>query len=208
LDSKEPEDQPFIATAPRTVDCLSDSSRAHFDIVQQGLKALGIPFEITPTLVRGLDYYTHTVFEIHGANLGAQSQVIGGGRFDGLIERMGGDAVPAVGWGCGVERLEMMLPALKPTSPDIGLVMDGKTATRFTGLGLARKLRKRDLKVVVISGESFKTQFKNADKSSVKWALVLGENEMQEQFVTLKCMKTGEETKVGFAELNSFNFQK
>lgn len=202
LDSKEPEDQPFIASAPRTVDCLSAASAQHFATVQEGLTALGIPFEITPTLVRGLDYYTHTVFEIHGANLGAQSQVIGGGRFDGLIERMGGDAVPAVGWGCGVERLEMMLAEQLEAKADIA-ILPLTAAAKMQAHKIAFALRARGKSVALALEDelSFKAQLKRADKVGAAFAVILGEEELAKNTAAVKNMLTGEQTLVPLADI-------
>lgn len=201
LDSKEPEDLALVASAPKTIDCLGDEGKAHFRQVQDGLTALGIAFEIVPTLVRGFDYYTHTVFEIHGAGLGAQSQVIGGGRYDGLFAQMGGESVPAVGWGCGLERLEMLLPELPAASAHVAVIVADE-AGRTLALQAAEALRAAGEPVLMaLDPLSLKAQFKRANAAGCRWGVLVGEAEAASGQVTLKDMASGEQRSVALGEL-------
>ena len=201
LDSKEPEDQALVASAPKTIDCLGDAGKAHFQQVQDGLSALGINFEIVPTLVRGFDYYTHTVFEIHGAGLGAQSQVIGGGRYDGLFAQMGGESVPAVGWGCGLERLEMLLPEQPAATANVAVIVADE-AGRVLALRAAEALRNAGEPVLMaLDPLSLKAQFKRANSANCRWGVLVGEAEAASGLVTLKDMASGEQHSVEIGAL-------
>ena len=187
LDSKNPATQTLLEQAPTLADALSPESQQRFMAVQQGLTALGIPFRLNPRLVRGLDYYGHTAFEITSDQLGAQATVCGGGRYDGLIGQLGGAATPAVGWALGMERLMLVLeaaaqqnpdgPAARLVSapgPDAYLVNRGEQA-EAAGLALARDLRQHGLSVELDgSGSAFGKQFKRADRSGAPWALGVG----------------------------------
>ena len=187
LDSKNPATQTLLEQAPTLADALSPESQQRFMAVQQGLTALGIPFRLNPRLVRGLDYYGHTAFEITSDQLGAQATVCGGGRYDGLIGQLGGAATPAVGWALGMERLMLVLeaaaqqnpdgPAARLVSapgPDAYLVNRGEQA-EAAGLALARDLRQHGLTVELDgSGSAFGKQFKRADRSGAPWALGVG----------------------------------
>ncbi|MFZ2619527.1 MAG: histidine--tRNA ligase [Alphaproteobacteria bacterium] len=200
LDSKQPEDQPFMADAPKTVDALSPESKAFYESVKAGLTALGIPYIENPRLVRGLDYYTHTVFEIHSTGLGAQSQVLSGGRYDGLMLQMGGDDVPGVGFGSGMERLEMLLGELHGEPAPVAFVVEDDTA-RVSALLLAEQLRAAGRTVhVPLSPAGMKAQFKRADKLGAGVVLVLGSNELRDGTVTVKNMATGTQETLALAE--------
>ena len=167
--------------------------------MQRGLTALGIPVQSNPRLVRGLDYYSHTAFEITSDQLGAQATVCGGGRYDGLIGQLGGPQTPAIGWALGMERLLLVLDAaaqvdpqgaaarLKATaSPEVYVVNRGVEA-ESVALALARELRAAGLKVELdASGSAFGKQFKRADRSGAAWALVLGDEEAKRGEVRLK----------------------
>ena len=180
-------------------DALCDASRERFAEVQRGLKALGIPFRLNPRLVRGLDYYSHTAFEITSDQLGAQATVCGGGRYDGLISQLGGSPTPAIGWALGMERLLLVLEAaaqadsngvaarlVRTPVPDAYLVNRGERA-ETVGLSLARSLRQQGLTVELdSSGSAFSKQFKRADRSRARWALVLGDEEAERGEVRLK----------------------
>ena len=199
LDSKNKATQALLDEAPTLADALSDASRRRFDEVQQGLDTLGIPFRINPRLVRGLDYYGHTAFEITSDQLGAQATVCGGGRYNGLVSQLGGPATPAIGWALGMERLMLVLeaaseadpqgPAARLTTrqvPDAFLVNRGESAERLA-LALARSLRQAELAVELDgSGSAFGKQFKRADRSGARWALVIGEEEAERSEVRLK----------------------
>ncbi|MBM5798978.1 MAG: histidine--tRNA ligase, partial [Cyanobacteria bacterium K_Offshore_0m_m2_072] len=194
LDSKHPETQALLADAPTLAASLEAASRERFDQVQAGLRALGIPFRLNPRLVRGLDYYSHTAFEITSTQLGAQATVCGGGRYDGLVEQLGGPATPAIGWALGLERLVLLLaqasvtPATGPV-PDLYVVNRGEAA-EAAALRLARSLRQQGLHVELDAGGSaFGKQFKRADRCGAPWAAVLGEEELAAGVLQLKPLR-------------------
>ncbi len=196
LDSKQKEDQKFLPNAPKTVGALSEKSLQFYENVKAGLKALNIEYKENPRLVRGLDYYAHTVFEIHSENLGAQSQVLSGGRYDGLISQLGNDDVPGVGFGCGTERLELLLPKVEENPLDIAFVVQGNAA-HIKALQLAEDLRMHGLTVhVPLQEVSMKAQFKKADKLHANQVVVIGEQELEQGLVQLKDMETGEQLEV------------
>ena len=217
LDSKHPATQALLEQAPTLDDALSPESQQRFMAVQQGLTALGIPFRLNPRLVRGLDYYGHTAFEITSDQLGAQATVCGGGRYDGLIGQLGGAATPAVGWALGMERLMLVLeaaaqqnpdgPAARLVSapgPDAYLVNRGEQA-EAAGLALARDLRQHGLTVELDgSGSAFGKQFKRADRSGAPWALVLGDEEAERGEVRLKPLQQqGQEATVALSGITA-----
>ena len=217
LDPKNPATQTLLEQAPTLADALSPESQQRFMAVQQGLTALGIPFRLNPRLVRGLDYYGHTAFEITSDQLGAQATVCGGGRYDGLIGQLGGAATPAVGWALGMERLMLVLeaaaqqnpdgPAARLVSapgPDAYLVNRGEQA-EAAGLALARDLRQHGLTVELDgSGSAFGKQFKRADRSGAPWALVLGDEEAERGEVRLKPLQQqGEEATVALSGITA-----
>ena len=202
LDSKNTDTQALLKDAPTLADALSAASRERFAEVQRGLTALGIPFQLNPRLVRGLDYYSHTAFEITSDQLGAQATVCGGGRYDGLIGQLGGPSTPAIGWALGMERLLLVLEAAAQAdpqgaaarltasaSPEVYLVNRGSDAERVA-LALARDLRAAGLRVELdASGSAFGKQFKRADRSGARWALVLGDEEVGRGEVRLKVLQ-------------------
>lgn len=201
LDSKNETTQALLVDAPKLADYLNDEARAHFTELRALLDAIGIPYQINPRLVRGLDYYGLTVFEWVTDQLGAQGTVCAGGRYDGLVEQLGGKPAPAVGFAMGIERLLLLIetlgkvPAELARQVDVYLVTLGEAAVT-AGLRLAEQLRDRlpGLRLVVhAGGGSFKSQFKKADKSGALYALVLGENEVAEQQIGLKPLRTEEE---------------
>ncbi|MAF32147.1 MAG: histidine--tRNA ligase [Magnetococcales bacterium] len=200
LDSKEKEDKPFIKDAPRPLDSLCEESKKHFDAVKKGLEALDIQFEIDTSLVRGLDYYTHTVFEIHGEGLGAQSQVIGGGRFDGLVEQMGGESVPAVGFGCGMERLEsIMEQQMSDERPVAFAVMDD--VAYLSCLQLAENLRLDGVPCYLpLELTSFKSQMKKANKVNARYTVIVGEDELKRKIFQVKDMEEGTQQELTFLD--------
>ncbi|MGL5035792.1 MAG: histidine--tRNA ligase, partial [Microcystaceae cyanobacterium] len=204
LDSKDAKTQEIVRNAPSILDYLGDRSRQHFEQVQQLLTDLGIAYELNPALVRGLDYYTHTAFEIQSDDLGAQATVCGGGRYDGLVSSLGGPETAAVGWAIGIERLILLLEKLqplKPINPDFYLVSKGEKAEP-QALILAQKLRQAGLTVELdLSGSAFGKQFKRADRSAAIACLVLGDAEAENQTVQLKWLATKEQQTLTFAEL-------
>jgi histidyl-tRNA synthetase len=206
LDSKDERTKVIVKEAPSILDYLSNGSRQHFHRVQQLLTDLGIEYQINPCLVRGLDYYTHTAFEIQSDDLGAQATVCGGGRYDGLVTELGGPDTPAVGWAIGIERLILLLQQLQsaPTlNPDFYVVSKGEKA-EAQALILAQKLRQAGFKAELdLSGSAFGKQFKRADRSGAVACLVLGDTEAENNTVQLKWMATQEQVAIAQAELVS-----
>jgi histidyl-tRNA synthetase len=196
LDSKHPATQALLVEAPSLLDCLAPESRERFEQVQAGLSALQIPFQLNPRLVRGLDYYSHTAFEITSDQLGAQATVCGGGRYDGLVQQLGGPATAAIGWALGMERLVLLLAQgaaaandLAAAVPDLYVVNRG-AAAELAALRLARELRAAGLVVELdASGAAFKKQFQRADRSGARWAAVLGDSELERGLVRLKPLR-------------------
>lgn len=204
LDSKDKRTQEIVATAPSILDYLGDYSRQHFNKVQQLLTDIGISYKLNPCLVRGLDYYTHTAFEIQSDDLGAQATVCGGGRYDGLVQELGGSPTPAVGWAIGLERLILLLQQLsEPPRPvlDFYGVSRGEAA-EAQALQLAQKLRQAGFAVELdLSGSAFGKQFKRADRSGAVACLVLGDAEAENKTVNLKWLKSGEQQAIAQADL-------
>lgn len=191
LDSKDERTKEINRNAPSILDYLSDDSRRHFDRVRQLLTDLEVEYHLNPCLVRGLDYYTHTAFEIQSDDLGAQATVCGGGRYDGLVTELGGPDTPAVGWAIGMERLILLLQQQQPApslTPDFYLVSRGEAAENRS-LTLAQKLRSAGFTVELdLSGSAFGKQFKRADRSGAVACLILGDGEVANQTVQLKWM--------------------
>lgn len=200
LDCKVPEDQPVINSLPSILDSLCDECRAHFEAVKQYLTDRGIPFEIRPRLVRGLDYYMRTTFEIvHGA-LGAQNSVLGGGRYDGLAEALGSKVpAPGVGFSIGEDRLVMTVeethPGVLARSLDLFIAPLGEEARRHSGV-LARDLRRCGLSVEVSTDGKLKRALEIANKIGARFALMVGENEMKAGEYQLKDMASGDQKAV------------
>jgi histidyl-tRNA synthetase len=193
LDSKNPAMQDLVAEAPRLLDELDDAARQHFDAVCQGLEEAGIPYRINPRLVRGLDYYNYTVFEWITDRLGAQGTVCAGGRYDGLIEQLGGKPTPACGFALGIERLLALLTEsglhIDEPAPDAYIVHVGEAASRFARQ-VGERLRDADLRVVThAGGGSFKSQMKKADASRARYAILLGEDEAAAGELSLKPLR-------------------
>ena len=206
LDCKADADKEFMTGAPNITDCLCDECREHFEKVQSFLRDAGVDFELDPRLVRGLDYYTKTAFEIKYAPLGAQSAVAGGGRYDGLIAEMGGNPTPAVGFATGLERVLLALEkqGLLPEQEkkaDAFVVALGAEA-QSAGFKLLQKLREAGLKALMdYAGRSMKAQMKQAGKAGARFALILGEDEIKENAVMLKDMEKSEQQKVSLDEV-------
>src|SRR5712672_1545066 len=206
LDCKVPENQPIIEKLPRMADYLDESCRAHFAEVQKILTVMEVPFTIDHRLVRGLDYYTRTAFEFtHGA-LGAQNAILGGGRYDGLSEALGGPAAPGIGFAIGEDRLVMSLQE-SSSAEGISKKPDVYVAALGAGMNpeaarLARELRRHDL-VVELGDETFrlKKSFEAATKAGAKYILIVGENEVKADAFALKNLATGEQVSVPRAEL-------
>ena len=204
LDSKDEKTQAIAQDAPKMIDHLSDTSKQHFDIVLQLLTDLGITYNINHCLVRGLDYYTHTAFEIKSHDLGAQATVCGGGRYDGLVAELGGPETQAVGWAMGMERLVLLLQQLQQPpviAPDFYLISRGTTA-EAQGLVLAQKLRSAGFIVELdLSGSAFGKQFKRADRSGAVACIVLGDAEAETNTVNLKWLASGEQETINQSDL-------
>jgi len=193
LDSKEERDQKILLGAPDLLHCLTDEAKKFFDKVEEGLIKLGVPFIKNPRLVRGLDYYCHTVFEWTTTQLGAQDAVLSGGRYDGLIQSMGGPSTPGVGWASGVERLALLLEGVNSsvnTKKKIAVIIADEIA-ETQSLHLAHKLRQKGYQVEVPLSGNLGKKFKRADKVGCAWAIILGENEIKNQTVTLKDLTIG-----------------
>ncbi|MEM7610224.1 MAG: histidine--tRNA ligase [Pseudomonadota bacterium] len=209
LDSKNPDMAEVVAGAPLLNEHLDDESAAHFAELTSGLDALGIRYTVNPRLVRGLDYYSRTVFEWVTDALGAQGAVCSGGRYDGLVEQLGGKPVPAIGWAIGVERLLALCEAehvsLDVVEPHAYLITVGDEA-RQAGLVLSEALRDEvpGLRLLRhMGGGSIKSQFKQADRSRAALALVIGESEAAEGTVTIKPLREqGDQTTVPVSELS------
>ncbi len=193
LDSKNPKMHDLIADAPKLIDDLDEESRIHFETLQHILRNQGVDFEINVRLVRGLDYYNRTVFEWVTDRLGAQGTVCAGGRYDGLIEQIGGKPAPACGFAMGVERLlTLMLECggelLRPV-PDVYIVHQGETVIDFAWK-TAEFLRNEGLKAILhCGGGSFKSQMKKADASGARYAVIIGDDEVLAQQVTIKSLR-------------------
>jgi histidyl-tRNA synthetase len=202
LDCKVPSCQPILDKAPRFPDHLCDECAGHFAGLKSALHTLGVPFEEKHRMVRGLDYYTRTVFEITSGSLGAQDALMGGGRYDGLLAEIGGPDAPGFGWALGMERLLMAMPEDEGGKlPWIYVAWAGKGAYE-AALNAARKLREADLPVVLEHSErSFKSSFKRADRIGTRWTLVLGENEVAEGRYALKDMESGRQESFPLPEL-------
>jgi histidyl-tRNA synthetase len=193
LDCKVEADQPIIDALPHITDCLCEDCRAHFEAVKQYLADLGIPYEVRPRLVRGLDYYMRTTFEVvHGA-LGAQNSVLGGGRYDGLAESLGSKVhAPGIGFSIGEDRLVMSVEAGQaPPELDLLIAPLGEPAVRHASV-LARELRSAGVAVELAEGK-LKRAMELANKLGARFTLILGENEMSEGRYALKNMASGEQ---------------
>jgi len=192
LDCKVASCQAELGDAPEMVNHLCGDCSAHFAGLKDGLNALGVPYMVNPRIVRGLDYYNRTAFEIVTDQLGAQGTVLAGGRYDGLVEELGGPATPAIGFAAGLERLAMLLDDVEPQKPDVAIVAIGEEVLAYS-LQQAASLRAAGLSVVHCGGGAAKRQFKMADRENVRFVAVIGSDEMQAGKVTLKNMASGEQ---------------
>ncbi|MDP2291919.1 MAG: histidine--tRNA ligase [Actinomycetota bacterium] len=196
LDSKRPEDAPLIAAAPRIAEFYSPLAAAHFEAVQAGLTALGIPFTIDPKLVRGLDYYRHTTFEYTGGTLeSAQNALGGGGRYDGLVESLGGPSTPGVGFALGLDRTLIACDdegVFAPPVTDVDVfVVD--TTGGLQALQITDQLRAAGISADrAFENRSMKSQMKVADRSGAAWAVIVGSNELEAGEVVVRPMRTGD----------------
>ncbi|MBT4738896.1 MAG: histidine--tRNA ligase [Rhodospirillaceae bacterium] len=192
LDSKDEGDRKIVAGAPDFAVHLNDTSKAFIDTVLQGLTDLGIPFERNPKLVRGLDYYCHTAFEFTTTELGAQSAVLAGGRYDGLIEQMGGPSTPGVGWAAGIERLAMLAGESPARDRPISVIPVSADLVA-QAQELAQSLRNEGFFAEFSFTGNMKRRLKRADKSNARAALILGEDELKDGKVMLRDLDSGEQ---------------
>ena len=210
LDSKDPRDQEVLRGAPSILEYLSAEDTAHFQRVQELLTTLGVPFEVSPMLVRGLDYYQKTVFEVTSGKLGSQNTVGGGGRFDGLVKQLGGPDLPSAGWGTGLERIiqlmlkEGLCDQIKaPALTLVILPLDQKAKSK--ALEIAENLRQRSVRTLVdFSDKKIKQAISSAVDAGAEWLLVLGERELETGKGSLKHLSDGVQTEISLDELDVF----
>lgn len=206
LDCKSPICQELVKGAPVMLDYLCDDCRQAFEDLKKNLTAMGISYTVDPGIVRGLDYYTKTAFEFIAGGLGAQSTVCGGGRYDHLIEELGGPDVPGVGFGLGIERLLLTMDAAgiqipQPSGPDALIAVMGDAA-REEGLKLMKKLRDQGFHVEMdLLARNFKGQFKYANRAGAAKVIIIGDDELNNRAASVKDMVTGEQIQVPFADL-------
>jgi histidyl-tRNA synthetase len=213
LDSKNPEMQAINEAAPKLIDHLDEISKQEFDALCQILDTAGLDYEINPRLVRGLDYYGKTVFEWVTDHLGSQGTVCAGGRYDGLVEQLGGKGATAIGFAIGLERLIALLEAMDSLPEvdrvDAYLVAVGEQANKCA-LQFAENLRDQIPKLKLIThcgGGSFKSQFKRADRSGARWTLILGDDEVAQKVIGVKTMETGEQETISWEALTTYLIQ-
>ena len=201
LDCKSPVCSEIAKDAPVVLDYLCDECKEHFEKTKSYLDAMNIEYIVNPQIVRGLDYYTKTVFEFVADSIGAQGTVCGGGRYDGLIEELGGQHTPSLGFGMGLERLQLVMEAQgcefpEPSRPDLFIVAMGDKAT-LKAVEIAKDMRDEGYSVVYdLNGRSLRAQMKYADKISAKYNVVIGDNEVDTKSAVLKDMATGEQSNI------------
>ena len=195
LDSKNQEMAGLIAEAPKMIDHLDEESKLHFSILKNYLDSLGINYKVNPKLVRGLDYYNKTVFEWVSNDLGSQGTICGGGRYDGLVEKMGGNPTPAIGFAIGIERIALLINDLKnriaKNKPHIYFIVLGEKS-QIESMRLSKKIIEALPSLIIsndISMGSIKSQMKKADKSNADFALILGEEELSNKQLSFKPLK-------------------
>ena len=205
LDCKVDKDKDFYKSAPNIIDFLFEDERKHYEDVKKYLDIFGIKYTEDPTLVRGLDYYSSTVFEIVTNKLGSQGTVLGGGRYDNLLKELGDKDIPAVGFATGVERIMMLLGENYPkNNPDVYIAWLGEN-TSETALKIAESLRDNDIKVYIdYSEKGMKSHMKKADKLSVRYCIILGEDELNKGIVLLKDFSTREQKEIKIEEIINY----
>ncbi|GBR70849.1 histidine--tRNA ligase [Gluconobacter kanchanaburiensis] len=200
LDSKSEQDRKLLDDAPAFADYLNDESRQFWDTLRDSLQAFGVDFIENPRIVRGLDYYSHTAFEFVTSKLGAQGTVLAGGRYEGLVEQMGGPAIPAIGWAGGIERLAMLLDSVPELPAGIALVPMGDEAV-LKAASIARALRSAGLRAEIETRGNMKKRMERVVKSGASHAIVLGEEEISRNVVQLRDLSSREQQEVPVAEL-------
>jgi len=198
LDSKDPRDRPIADAAPAIDDFLSADAGAFFEAVVRGLEAAGVRWTRNSRLVRGLDYYRHTAFEFITDRLGAQGTVVGGGRYDGLIETLGGPPTPAVGWAAGIERLAMLIDTPAREAIEIVLVPMGQAAETLA-IGLLADIRRRGHAADMAYRGNMKKRMQKADATGARLALILGEDEIARGEVAVRDLATGAQDSIAMA---------
>ncbi|UUX51423.1 histidine--tRNA ligase [Nisaea acidiphila] len=195
LDSKDEGDRAIVANAPSFGDYLNEASRDFYGTVKEGLDTVGIPYRQNDRLVRGLDYYCHTAYEFVTDKLGAQGTVMAGGRYDGLVETMGGPSTPGVGWAAGIERIAMMIDAPAAPARPVAVIPVGAEAT-ITAIKLSHDLRKSGLAVEMGYSGNLGKRMKRANKLGASHAVILGETELEKGVATVRDLDTGSQTEV------------
>jgi len=209
LDCKKPSCQEIAKTAPKITNYLCSECQLHFQSVQKYLKAMRIPFQLNPRLVRGLDYYTRTVFEVEPRDKGGQSTLGGGGRYDNLIEELGGKPTPAVGFAAGLERIILNLQKQKLDIPALpkpdAFIAYLEEEAKIEAMKLASELRKAGIAVIMATGDkSLRGQLRQANSLGIAYALILGEQEISQRNVMLRDMRNGEQKTIPLAEVAGF----
>ena len=206
LDCKEEKCKAIVKDAPSTIDYLCEDCKSHHESVRKGLTSIGLEYTVNPRIVRGLDYYTRTVFEFISTGIGAQGTVCGGGRYNDLVEQVGGKPTPAVGFGMGIERLIMVLESLglpigEPYAPTVYIAPMCDKA-RDVALTIANDLRAKGISSEFdVMDRSFKAQMKYADKLSADFVIIIGEDELKANKLAVKNMKTGEQVEINSESL-------
>ena len=200
LDSKEHKDFPIVDSAPVVDDFLTAEAADFFAAVTAGLDEAGVKWTRSPRLVRGLDYYRHTAFEFTTEDLGAQSAVLAGGRYDGLIESMGGPHTPAVGWAAGIERLALLINAPAPLGIDAALVPLGERA-ETAAMGIAARLRREGLACEMAYRGNMKKRMQKANASGARYAIIIGDDELDRGQAAVKNLATGEQQSIAFSRI-------
>lgn len=202
IDSKEAQDRALVADAPTIETFLTDAARAHWDALRRHLDAFGLPWRENPRIVRGLDYYSHTAFEFVTDRLGAQGTVMGGGRYDGLVEEMGGPPTPSVGWAAGVERLSMLLEraSLTPAAPRLVTVIPVGEAEEGAALALLQNLRAAGVAAEMGYRGNLKRRMERANKQGARAVLILGEAELARGVVQWRDLDAGTQAEIPLAE--------
>ena len=206
LDSKDEGDKKIVENAPAMIDYFNEDSRAFFENVKAGLTEMGIPFVVNPRLVRGVDYYRHTVFEFITDSLGAQGTVLGGGRYDGLVEELGGPKTAGIGFGAGIDRLSLLLQETgkQPAEPRPIAVIPVGEDTLLPVMKIAHDLRQNGFIVDMAYSGNMGKRMKKANKINACAAVIMGSDEYEKGIVTVRDLDTGDQSEIAFAELNAF----
>lgn len=200
LDSKDEGDRAIVADAPTIAPHLTDSAAAFYAAVRAALARFGVPFVENPRIVRGLDYYSHTAFEFVTTRLGAQGTLFGGGRYDGMVEEMGGPHVPCVGWAAGVERLEMMLPEAPPAPATVAVAPAGE-AEEAEALEVLTALRRAGVRAEMAYRGNLKRRMERANRAGARAVVIIGRDELARGTVQLRDLRSGEQAEVAREEL-------